>query len=68
MACAHTAAMLLGNCDGYSRLQNVSLAASIAETLRKLRHGGSQHVRVEHVHINEGGQAVIGNVSPAGKY
>jgi hypothetical protein len=24
--------------------------------------GGSQIVRVEHVHVNEGGHAVIGNV------
>jgi hypothetical protein len=32
------------------------------ETLRRLRNGGSQFVRVEHVHVNEGGQAVIGNV------
>jgi hypothetical protein len=26
------------------------------ETLRRLRNGGSQFVRVEHVHVNEGGQ------------
>jgi hypothetical protein len=32
------------------------------EVLRRLRNGGQQFVRVEHVHINEGGQAVIGNV------
>jgi hypothetical protein len=32
------------------------------ETLRRLRHGGDQYVRVEHVHINEGGQAMIGNM------
>ena len=32
------------------------------ETLRRLRHGGDQHVRVEHIHINEGAQAVIGTV------
>src|SRR6201987_5544022 len=32
------------------------------ETLRRLRHGGDQHVRVEHVHVNEGAQAVIGSV------
>ena len=38
------------------------------EALRKLRYGGSRHVRVEHVHINEGGRAVIGNVSRAGKH
>ena len=32
------------------------------EVLRRLRNGGHQYVRVEHVHVNEGGQAVIGNV------
>ena len=32
------------------------------EALRRLRHGGDQYVRVEHVHVNDGGQAVIGNV------
>jgi hypothetical protein len=32
------------------------------ELLRRLRNGGQQFVRVEHVHVNNGGQAVIGNV------
>jgi len=32
------------------------------EVLRRLRTGGQQFVRVEHVHINEGGQAIIGNL------
>jgi hypothetical protein len=32
------------------------------EAYRRLRHGGDQYVRVEHVHISEGAQAVIGNV------
>jgi hypothetical protein len=36
--------------------------AAQVEVLRRLRNGGHQFVRVEHVHINEGGQAVIGNV------
>ena len=36
------------------------------ETLRRLRHGGDQYVRVEHVHVNEGGQAIVGNVKTAG--
>jgi hypothetical protein len=37
--------------------------ATQVEALRRLRNGGSQFVRVEHVHVNEGGgQAVIGNV------
>ena len=34
------------------------------EAYRRLRHGGDQYVRVEHVHINQGAQAVIGNVHP----
>ena len=33
------------------------------EALRRLRNGGSQYVRDEHVHVNEGGQAVIGAVA-----
>jgi hypothetical protein len=36
--------------------------ATQVETLRRLKNGGSQVLRVEHVHVNEGGQALIGNV------
>jgi hypothetical protein len=36
------------------------------EVLRRLRHGGHQFVRVEHVHVNDGGQAVIANVKALG--
>jgi hypothetical protein len=32
------------------------------EAYRRLRHGGDQHVRVEHMHVHQGAQAVIGNV------
>jgi hypothetical protein len=53
--------------------RNVAVKASAAarllrayvaqvEVLRRLRNGGSQFVRVEHVHVHEGGQAVVGNV------
>jgi hypothetical protein len=35
--------------------------ATQVEVLRRLRTSGHQYVRVEHVHVNEGGQAVIGN-------
>jgi hypothetical protein len=31
-------------------------------TLRRLRHGGAQVIRIERVDVNDGGQAVIGNV------
>jgi hypothetical protein len=30
--------------------------------LNRLRHGGDQYVRIEQIHINDGGQAIIGNV------
>jgi hypothetical protein len=75
MACTHTAAMAvlarLGG--GYGSERRVAALGSAAarllrayttqvEVLRRLRHGGQQYVRVEHVHINDGGQAVIGNV------
>jgi hypothetical protein len=76
MACTHTAAMAvlgrLGSAHGPDR--SVSATASAAgrllrayatqaETLRRLRSGGTQVVRVERVNVNEGGQAVIGAVA-----
>jgi hypothetical protein len=36
--------------------------ATQVEVLRRLRNGGQQFVRVEHVHVNDGAQAIIGNV------
>jgi hypothetical protein len=76
MACTHTAAMAVlarvGNgCGGVRSLTAVTNAASRllrayavqVEALRRLRNGGSQLVRVEHVHINEGGQAIVGSVT-----
>jgi hypothetical protein len=75
MACTHTAAMaVLGRLGGgHGPDRSVATMASAAsrlsrtyatqvEALRRLRNGGSQFVRVEHVYVNEGGQAVIGNV------
>jgi hypothetical protein len=75
MACTHAAGMSVlarfGSGGGGER-RVVALASAAGrllraysgrvETLRRLRHGGDQYVRVEHVHINEGAQAVIGNV------
>ena len=37
------------------------------EALAKLRRGGEQTVRVEHVHVYPGGQAVVGNVTHHGR-
>jgi hypothetical protein len=75
MACTHTAAMaVLAKMEGAftSERRVVAFASAAArlmrayatqvEVLRRLRTGGQQFVRVEHVHVNDGGQAVIGNV------
>jgi len=77
MTCTHMATMSVlrrlgpagGTEDQVCRF--ASAAARLArafttqfEAYRRLRHGGDQYVRVEHVHINEGAQAVIGNVHP----
>jgi hypothetical protein len=76
MVCTHTAAMaVLARLTGGASERRVAALGSAAarllraystqvEVLRRLRHGGRQFVRVEHVHINDGGQAVIGNVAP----
>jgi len=79
MACTHTAAMaVLAKLDsGFGTERRIAAIGSTAarlmrayatqvEVLRRLRNGGQQFVRVEHVHVNEGGQAVIGNVRTRG--
>ena len=77
MACTHSAAMsVLGRLGPAGGTQDhvckfASAAARLMraytmqlEAYRRLRHGSDQYVRVEHVHINEGAQADIGNVHP----
>jgi hypothetical protein len=36
------------------------------EALHRKRYGGKQKVTVEHVHVHEGGQAIVGNVETGG--
>jgi hypothetical protein len=75
MACTHMAAMaVLARLDSrFADERRISAFGSAAarlmrayamqvEVLRRLRNGGQQYVRVEHVHVNDGGQAVVGNV------
>jgi hypothetical protein len=75
MACTHTAAMaILAKLDvaggaerriaafGSAAARLMRTFATQVEVLRRLRSGGQQFVRVEHVHVNDGGQALIGNV------
>jgi hypothetical protein len=37
------------------------------EALDRLRRGGGQTVRVEHVHVHSGGQAIVGHVETGGR-
>jgi hypothetical protein len=75
MACTHAAAMsVLARMDsGFGSERQIAAFGSTAarlmkvfalqfEVLRRLRNGGQQFVRVEHVHVNDRGQALIGNV------
>jgi hypothetical protein len=76
MACTHMAAMAvmsrIGGAGG-SPQRLPSLASASAkllkafctqvETYRRLRVGGEQNIRVEHVHVHEGGQAIVGAVN-----
>jgi hypothetical protein len=36
------------------------------ETLKRYRSGAQQTVKVEHVHVHQGGQAIVGNVETGG--
>jgi hypothetical protein len=75
VACTHSASMaVLAKLDAaFGTERRIPALASAAarlmktfavqvEVFRRLRNGGQQFVRVEHVHVNQGGQAVIGNV------
>jgi hypothetical protein len=75
VACAHGASMTLlarfeGGGGGDRRVQSLAHAtarlmnafSNAADTLRKRQNGSSQYMRIEHVHVGEGAQAVIGNV------
>jgi hypothetical protein len=75
MACTHAVAMaILSRVGGaYGGDRHVALMASAGarllnaftaqiETMRRLRSGGAQIIRIERVEVRDGGQAVIGNV------
>ncbi len=75
MACLHSATMaVLGRIGGGHGGDRHVLATATAvsrlsrsfailvETLRRLRNGSSQVIRIERVDVRDGGQAVIGNI------
>jgi hypothetical protein len=80
MAATHSAAMTVlerlgGGHGGERRVAALGSAAARllraythqVETLRRLRHGGEQLIRIERVDVNDGGQAIIGNVRTGSK-
>src|SRR6516165_7399465 len=75
MACTHAVAMaVLSRAGGaYGGNRHVAVMAAAAarllnaftaqvETMRRLRSGGTQFIRIERVEVKDGGQAVIGNL------
>lgn len=78
MACTHAACMAVlsrigGGHGGDRHVTMMAAAASKlmrtyaiqVETLRRLRTGGTQIIRIEKIEIRDGAQAVIGNVAKA---
>lgn len=76
MACTHMVTMAVmsrigGAGGGPHRLPGLASAtaklvrafSTTVETLRRQRSGGDQHIRVEHVHVHDGGQAIVGAVN-----
>ncbi|WP_052435632.1 hypothetical protein [Bradyrhizobium japonicum] len=76
MACTHAVAMAVlsrvGGGHGGDRHVAMMAAAGArllrafatqVEAMRRLRNGGSQYMRIEHVHLEPGAQAVIGNMA-----
>jgi hypothetical protein len=75
MVVTHTLALeLLGRARAATHIPQADAAGNLAikllrtftaqtEALAKLRRGVEQTVRVEHVHVHSGGQAVVGNVA-----
>jgi hypothetical protein len=68
---------LLKHCDGLFGMPILQECGSLAakllrtytaqvEVLARLRRGCEQRVIVQHVHINEGGQAIVGAVNHPG--
>lgn len=75
--CHLLAAEMLGRARASDRTDHLQLYGNLAvklqrtftaqiEALGRMRGDASQSVRVEHVHVHEGGQAIVGNVQSGG--
>lgn len=59
---AQTTDQIAAHTNGYTKLARAYTAQM--EALRKHRNGGKQTVVIQHVNVEEGGQAIVGNVQP----
>ena len=69
MECAHKAALARGELAAMYSRQFAKLSRTFAtqiDALQKLRNKGHQRITVERVVVNDGGQAVVGQVGIAG--
>ena len=56
-----------GRCENLTQANKLSRTyAALVEALNRHRGKGQQKVTVEHVHVHEGGQAIVGNVESRG--
>ena len=76
MACTHAVAMAVPSRAGgaYGGNRHIAMMAAAAarllnafanqvETMRRLRNGGTQVIRVERIEVSDSAQAIIGNIS-----
>jgi hypothetical protein len=79
LVAAHSAAMecyrraMIGEQTFEGRRENLGQAnklsrtfAALMDALDRHRGKGQQYVKVEHVHVHQGGQAIVGTVNPGG--
>lgn len=64
MACSQTRPQLETGCNMLNKLARTF--ALQTEALKKHRSSGEQTIKVQHVTVNEGGQAIVGNVNRGG--
>jgi hypothetical protein len=65
LANAQTMDQVKAHCSGYNKLCRTFTAQM--EALRKHRNGGKQTVTVQHVNVEDGGQAIVGSVHTGGR-
>jgi len=55
------------SCNSNMAIKFMKTFCTQLETLNKLRNGGKQTIQVQHVNVQDGGQAVVGNIKTGGE-